>query len=781
MTSSPKGIKSRKHAASPYIAALAALAVAAPAIAVAQDHPEHRDGHHGDRKHGDERRGDRHHDDDQDRKEVVVTGQREGYNVKAVSSAKKTQPLLDTPQTLTVISKDLLDDQNAASLADALRNTPGITMQLGENGNTSTGDTFQMRGFASQTSLYLDGVRDMGAVTRDIFNVEQVEIAKGPAGADTGRGASSGYINLVSKLPHLANDTTGNLSAYSQGGLRATLDTNIRTGDATALRLNLMAQDVDVAGRSFVKNSSFGIAPAFATGLGRDTTFYVFGQYVKQDNVPDGGIPTIGEDGYYNASAPVMAGEKVDRENYYGHVDDFEKTEAAMLTSKIVHRFDGGMVLTNTSRYGSTTQERVLTGINTIVAVTPADPSTWTVSRSRQRTAQDNTILFNQTNLNLTAKWGGLEHDIATGVEVGYESQHNDTFALPANVTAPPNNLYNPDPYQAVPTPVANGAFSEGSTLTVAAYILDTIIINDQWRVNGSARLDNYSIDSDSVSVSTATSHPSLPVGTLVPSAIDDSGTLLSWNLGVLYKPTEASSLYAAYGNALTPPGGNNFQLNAAASNIANPNFDPQEVGSFEAGAKWEVFDRKLSLNASWYHTVAKNELTQADPLNPGVYLQVGERKVSGFEFSAIGQINPKWMISAGVQTMDTEIEQGNSATGNNSAGAATRWSPELTGTIWTTYVVSNKLTLGIGGSYVGEQLRVVDPAANPAASSMPEIPAYFVANAMANYDLTDRVSLQLNVYNLFDERYMTTLNNGGSRYVSGAPLSAALTARVKF
>ena len=763
-------IRSRKHAATPYLAALAALAVVTPVAAMAQEHGEHRGEHHGGRDH------DRHGDED----EAVIRGHREGYRATEVSSPKKTQPLLDTPQTLNVIGRQLLDEQNALSLTDALRNTPGITLQLGENGNTASGDTFQMRGFSTQTSLFLDGIRDLGAISRDVFNVEQVEVAKGPAGADIGRGASSGYINLVSKLPNLSGGTNAVVSAFSQGGLRATLDSNMRLSGSSALRLNLMTQDVDAAGRSYVNYSGYGIAPSYAVGLGTDTTFYIFGQYLKQDNVPDGGLPSIGLKGFYNATSALATGARVDRENFYGSPNDYEDVEAAMLSGKIVHHLRHGGTLTNTSRYGKTTMDRILTGINALTAVTPADPSTWTVARTRQRVDQENTILFNQTNYSFAIESGSVRHDLSVGFEVGYESQFNRTYGNAASdpvahttttIVIPAANLYAPNVNDVLPAPLATGAYTDGESTTLAAYAFDTIEIGEQWRVSGGVRIDNYDMTTNVAAAATTTTAP-------VVTRLEGDGTLVSWNAGVVYKPTPASSLYVSYGNALTPPGGTNFSQSGTASSAANPIFDPQETGSFEAGAKWDV-NRRLTLTAAYYNTVAKNELTQEEPVGSGIYIQVGERKVSGFEFSATGIIIPNWQISAGIQTMKTEIEEG--TTGNNSAGASTRWSPELTGTVWTSYKVTPKFSAGIGGQYVGEQKRVVDPSANPSVQNMPDIDGYFVANAMATYDLTNRVALQLNVNNLFDEDYVSTLNNSGARLVLGAPRTATLTARVRF
>ena len=221
------------------------------------------------------------------------------------ANPKYTQPLLDTPQTVQVIKKEVLREQGAASLMEALRNTPGITMQLGENGNTSAGDTFVMRGFSTESSMFIDGIRDLGAITRDVFNLEQVEIAKGPSGADIGRGAASGYINLISKLPTRDGINGATLGYGTAQKKRATVDLNQALGETAAVRLNAMYSDGDVDERDVVENQSYAIAPSFALGLGTPTRFYLYSQHVRQDNVPDGGIPSIGLKGYYNSAAAL--------------------------------------------------------------------------------------------------------------------------------------------------------------------------------------------------------------------------------------------------------------------------------------------------------------------------------------------------------------------------------------------------------------------------------------------------------------------------------------------
>ena len=182
--------------------------------------------------------------------EMVVTSKAEvPYKADKSANSKLTQPLLDTPKTVQVIKKEMLREQGANSLMEALRNTPGITMQLGENGNTSAGDTFMMRGFSTQQSTFVDGVRDLGAVSRDVFNLEQVEVVKGATGSDIGRGASSGYINLISKLPTLSDEIFATVGYGTANKSSLTADINQQLGENSAFRLNLMRREGDVDGR----------------------------------------------------------------------------------------------------------------------------------------------------------------------------------------------------------------------------------------------------------------------------------------------------------------------------------------------------------------------------------------------------------------------------------------------------------------------------------------------------------------------------------------------------
>lgn len=708
----------------------------------------------------------------------------ETIKVDTPSSPKLTQPLLDTPQTMTVVPKEVLRRQGASTLIEALRNTPGITLQLGENGNTSTGDAFSIRGSASQTNIFVDGIRDLGPVTRDIFNTEQIEIVKGAVGGDYGRGAIAGYVNMVSKLPQADDFGTVGLSANTGVSVRSTGDLNRQLGEHSAIRVNAVWQDGDVVGRDFVEQNRWGVAPSLAFGLGTPTRVHLYSQHVRADNVPDGGIPGIGLPGFNDSRLQGVQPAHVDRENFYGRYNDFEDIKANMATLRIEHDFNEALQLINSTRYGKNEMERILTGVNALTVSTTTDPNTWSVARTRQYVFQDNKLLTNQTNLRVKFNTDFIQHDLVTGLEFIKEEQisigWNGSGTLPRylyngtdDITLAPANLYHPDAYFALAYEnlYRTGADSDGENKTYAIYAFDTLKFNEHWMVNAGARFDRFETDFYGVSLNTTTGAPTV-------AALAKRDNLVSWKAAVVFKPVSSGSVYLSVSNSMTPPGNDNFTLNATATNINNPRFDPQEATHIELGAKWDLLEGDLAFNAAAYRTDNKNQLIVLDAATQD-YAQVGKRRVQGIELSAVGSLTDNWQVIAGVAWSDNEQVEGTTA--NNSTGAAARWAPEYSANLWTTYTLG-RLTGGFGGNFVDEQKLVVDPNVDVSTyQGVPRIPGYVVLDGMASYAITDKLNLQLNVYNLFDKFYVSALNNGGSRLRLGAPRYAQLTATFNF
>lgn len=735
-------IRNRKHASNRYLTAalMAAAAVPAlPATALAQD---------------------------KKLEGVTVTADDNSYKADVVSSPKQTQALIDTPKTVQVIKKEVLQEQQATTLLEALRNTPGITVQMGENGNTSSGDTFQMRGFDMSNSLLVDGLRDRGVATRDTFNIEQIEVVKGAGGADTGRGASAGYINVSTKQASLDDAASASVAAYSQGGARATVDVNKAIGETSALRVNLMSQDIDVAGRDRVNNTGHGVAVAFGTGLETATRFHLSGQYLSYDNVPDGGISSIGWEGFYNATPEVRNGAKVRQENFYGSVNDFEKQEQGSVTAKFEHDFAAGIYFTNVARWSNTSLERVLTGVNGITATTPSNPSTWTLTRSRQRVGQKSETFNNVSNFVTSFDTGALKHDLVFGFEYSDEKTNIGTYT--AQGTTTPANLYNPNPndamaplFLAAATPTTT-AWTISDTQVSSIYVFDTMTLGDKWIINLGVRSDSYRIEY-STYASNATRTADLKA----------NKSISAYKAGVVYKPTVNSSVYVSYATSVTPPGSIGT-LSATSTNINNANVEPSETKNLEAGVKWDFFEGRLGLTGAWYKTNYTNQFVQ-DTDGDGFAENYGDREITGLEFGLTGKITEKWDITAGIQTMDDEQKEG------GTVGSTSRWSPEFAASFWSTYEFSDKIKFGGGARYMGEQKRDLSVTGPAATSNTPLIPEYWVVDAYGSYKLTDKVSVQLNVYNLLDEDYIATLNNGGSRLIPGAPRSATVTLNYQF
>ncbi|WPB58462.1 catecholate siderophore receptor Fiu [Xylophilus sp. GOD-11R] len=694
------------------------------------------------------------------------------YKADSVALPKFTQPLVDTPQTITVIRKEIMEQQVATTLTEALRNTPGITLQLGENGNTQTGDSIFMRGFDTSGSIFVDGIRDLGNISRDVFNIEQVEVVKGPSGSDNGRGTSSGYINLVSKTPGLEAFNNGSVSAGTDNRLRATADLNKPLDlsiPGSALRLNLMAQDFGTPGRDYVKSKRVGFAPSIAFGLGTPTRTYFNYLYIDQNNRPDGGVPTYGLPGYIGARGP-----RVDSENYYGSRSDYDDIKLHMFTARFEHDFAPGTTLRNTTRLGNTEQDYVLTGVNAVTA-TAANPAAWTVARSRQGRHQTNSIFTNQTNLTTEFQTGALKHSLSTGVELIYERQNqtNGSVVGPAQAAA---NLYAPSVNDVFRPLTTTGAYTRGSTLSAAAYAFDTIKLSEQWLINGGLRFERFNTETNGATYTAAAG--ATPASLAQNPQLKVNDNLTSWKLGTVFKPAPNGSVYVTVSNSYQPPGGTNFQLGTGTNNN-NPALalTPQKGSNVELGTKWDLLDGKLATTAAIYRAENKNELV-SDGLTPATFNQIGKRRVDGVELGAVGQITPALNISAGFAYMDPKIIQGVVNGANANQGGVIVFSPRRTFTSWVTYRLPIGLTIGGGVRYVSPTATSSNQVVTSGVTGTQD---YTVVDALLSYPVSKNVSLQLNVNNLFDKNYIASVNNGRSRYIPGVSRNALLTANLKF
>lgn len=711
---------------------------------------------------------------------VEVTGKNEGgFLAERPSSPKYTEKLVDTAQTVQVIKKELIEQQGAFTLTEALRNTPGVgAFFLGENGNTNTGDAIFMRGFDTSGSIFVDGVRDVGSISRDVFNLEQIDVLKGPAGTDNGRGAPTGSVNLVSKKARLDELSTVSLTGGSASQKRVTADVN-RVLDAErgiAARLNVMAQDSGRAARDVVTDKRWAVAPSFGFGLNGPTRVILDYLHVKQDNIPDGGVPTIGLPGYASpdrVNKPFLSdAAPVDPKNFYGSDSDYDKVKADMATVRVEHDFSPNFRLHNISRHGRTKQDYLLSaflasGGNIGVGVA-ADPATWTLVRNTRTVKdQENRILTNQTALTSQFDTGALRHTLVTGIELTNEKQI--TYSLTGLGTLPNANLYKPD--SGVPVtglaPRRTGAYNQGEIDTQSIYAFDTVKLGENWIFNGGIRADHYSGDYTVVTASTVNG-----VTTYPSTHFTVGDTVFNGKLSALYKPTANSSVYVMAASSKAPPG-SNFTVSGNVNSAQNPIYDPQETLTTEIGGKLDLFKGKLGLSAALFRTDVENEVEQ-DPVDQ-TWSQTGKKRVQGVELGATGELARNWLISAGYTYLDTSIEAGRLLTANGENELT--YTPKQSFTLWTSYQLPMGLKIGGGARFNDQLLRGTDGAVGTPAYT----DSYWVFDAMASYAINRNVDLRLNVYNLADERYVASINKSGYRYNPGTPRSASLTANFRF
>ncbi|MEI7037293.1 catecholate siderophore receptor Fiu [Fulvimonas yonginensis] len=708
------------------------------------------------------------------------------YRADVVDTPKFTQPLLDTPQTVSVITRDLIDQQAATTLTEALRNSPGVgTFYAGENGSTTTGDGIYMRGFDTSGSIFVDGVRDLGSISRDLFNIEQVEVTKGPDGTVYGRTAPTGAVNLVSRQPVLADGGSASVSYGSGQQRRVTADLNHRLAPHAAFRLDVVGQDSGVPGRDRVQHRRWGVAPSLAFGLGTPTRVYLDALHVRQNDVPDGGVPTVGLPGYGSpdpARPQIGDAPRVDSENFYGTAQDHDHVVADMLTLIVQHDFDLDLAMRNTTRWGRTHQDYLLTSFvanaANLVTPDPDDPATWTLARSTPNfKRQSNRILTNQTNLSAGFVTGRVIHDLSAGVELTEEKATSVGVAALDGSAWPAAGLYHPDPRVGGLVYGESGAWGRGTTDTATAYAFDTLKFGERWQVTAGLRLDRYTTRFTSMVLCGTRNAPAcgtLPAGTPVPGlAARIVDTLPNGKLGVLYKPAPNGSVYANYATSQEPPGGNTLLLSSSASSADNPALDPQKAGTMELGTKWDLLDQRLLFTAALYRTEVRNELAQ-DPVDLQYY-QTGRKRVQGIEVSAVGRLTENWAVSAGYTTLEARVISGKAVSNDGSRDLA--YTPRNAFTAWTSYRLPSGLTIAGGARHAGAMKRGTDGAVGtPAATG-----AYWVFDAMASYPVDRHVDLQLNLYNLLDRRYVAAINKSGYRYMPGIPRAAMLTANVRF
>ncbi|NNP73169.1 ligand-gated channel protein [Acinetobacter defluvii] len=696
---------------------------------------------------------------------------KDSLKVDESANSKFVAPLLDTPKSVSVISKKLIEDTKVATLADALRTVPGITLGAGEGGNPN-GDRPFIRGYNSESSMYIDGVRNSTSQNREMFAVEQVEVTKGSASAMGGAGTSGGSINMISKIAKKGDFLEGSVAGGTDDYQRITLDGNKDFANGIAARVAVMGHHNNKAGQGddASEYKRAGIAPSISFGLDTPTRATLSYYYLKTDDTPDSGVPY-----QYDVVKKATVGKPVDVKQgiYYGWLDrDFQKQENQAGTIKLEHDLTDNITISNTAVYNKSK--------NNYLWTQPDDSQGNIVNGEvwrRLNTNLTSTDSFTD-QLALTGKFntGAFTHKFNVGAE--YAKQDSDRGG---NLVTDPNtsviggsgtnnacSLVNPngwctdlnspnsrDPWLGKIT--ANPNVMNITSTTQSIYALDNIEITPQWLLDLGVRWDKFETEMN-YKKDNGSGTSAVKAGTHYSSDND----FFNYQAGVTFKPVENGSIYASFATSANPvgvdagdgsegisvPGRNTTDEQARAIN----NLKPEEVKTYEIGTKWDVFGDKLNLTAAIFRTEKEN--TRALDTD-GFTRNIGETRVDGIELGANGNLTEKWAISVGYTYLDSEIVDAGfvkNTDGSYSAsptnGNQVQNVAKNSATLWTTYQVLPQLTIGAGALGMD---KVYGDAANTKF-----VPGYVRYDAMARYDVNKQVNVQLNVNNLSDKRYFT-------------------------
>lgn len=712
--------------------------------------------------------------------------------VDTAPSAKFTAPLLDTPKTVQVINEELIKQSGATSLQEALKATPGITFGNGEGGSPA-GDQPFIRGADAQSSTFVDGLRDIAAGTREVFNLESVEVIKGADSAYAGRGGAGGSINLTTKKAKADNFISGDVGLGTDNYKRATLDLNRKLGETIGFRLNAMAHDADVPGRNGPENQRWGIAPTVTFGMGTPTEVTLSWQHLQTDDMPDGGVPYLYGNTAGATNGTTLPGGSVirptygsNRANWYGLKDrDYSKEESDLFSASVEHKFTEHNKFRNTLRYSKSKQDTVWTQPDD----SKGNVQNGYVYRRGNARLADVRTLQNVSEFTGKAQTGTIAHSYAFGLELSKEKSDVKSSAVqqgnPIAACPAPGNMWctpldNPD--SSVPWNFA-WTLPTQPTLnqidTTALYGFDTLKFNDQWLLNAGLRVDHYRLSASGPAGGRgATAYPAYD--------LKRSDTLYNYQLGLVYKPATNGSIYASFGTSSRPGGSTLGNGNEDLSTTTNALADlkPEKTRSIELGTKWEVLQQQLSLNAALF----RNEVTNVRITENGVTYMGGNKVVNGLELGFSGRILPQLSVFGGYTYMDSEQKNaGQTCSGTPAVcvpsaanGQAFPNTPKHSFSLWASYKPMAKLTLGLGLYAQSDVAQGYVRSSVDGGIVTKGVAGYSRYDAMASYQFNPNLALQLNVYNLTDKVYYSGVRSPHYANI-GAGRSAVATLKFTY
>ena len=661
---------------------------------------------------------------------IIVTADREGYGNDDGSTGTKTPtPIINVPQTIDVITRDQLEDQGVRQLANALAYIPGVSLESGE-GNR---DAVFIRGQESTADFYLDGLRDDAQYYRSLYNVERVEVLKGANALIFGRGGGGGVINRVSKAARLnGNSAIFDASVNTFGAFSLAGDVTTRIAEPAAIRLNATYEEFN-NDRDFYDGRFIGISPTLTFDLGAQTRLTVHYTYDDDRRLADRGIPSL--DG-----GPIDGFDKT----LFGDGDfNTAHTKVHIARTRLEHEFSGDLSVNASLQYAD--YDKLYANI------IPGSTDGTTVSLSGYENLTGRQNFIGQANLIWNVETGPVRHTVLTGFEFG-DQETDDSRRLVQFDT--PNGVAT-----SVDVPLARQLAIPSFTLsdptrardsdltTFSAYIQDQIEFGEHVQLIAGLRWDSFDLDTRN------------QLSGETEGRKDDK---VSPRFGLVVKPNDAISFYASYAQSFQPQSGDQFvSLSSATAEL-----EPEEFENYELGAKL-LIQPELFLTAAVFQLDRTN--TRApDPTTPGNVVLTGSTRTKGVEFSLVGNITENWQANLGYTYLDGEIRE---ETLSAVPGTRLEQLPEHQISLWNRYQVTKQFGLGLGVIYQDEQFASV--------SNTVTLPDYWRVDAAAYWDVNDKISVQVNIENLFDEDYYPSAH-GNNNIQPAEPFSARLGVRVK-
>jgi catecholate siderophore receptor len=718
------------------------------------------------------------------------------------ASGKFPEPLLNTPKTVTVISKDVLADENATSVKQAMLSTAGVTLGSGEGGN-AFGDRFFVRGFDTRNDTFVDGIRDPGVSVRENFFTEQIEILRGPGSSFAGRGTTGGAINIVTKQAttdksfYNMDDTFG-----TDGTKRVTLDVNQVISPTLAIRAGGLFQDAGIEGRNFATDDRGG--GFVAVKWTPYDAVKVTADYFHTDihGLPDFGVPYYrpGATGSSSQLFTTTAGGPfpdygVNRNNFYGFVNrDFYSVHQDLGTLKTEVQITPDLVLSDKAR----ASHSLLNYVGTIPE--SSNLATGTLSANPVSRYQPTDVIDNQLEATYKFDAFGWRHTAVAGVEVSRETSSIDSYTgLTSEGTGSGSflssgsetgvSIYNPQdtfaPFSGAPT--LTGMPTKIAINTTSGYVIDTANYHDVLILNGGFRYDNYNIKTSGFGTSGGVPNPN--------SWGQQSGDFLmpNFNLGITWKPIPITSVYLAYATSSDPVGA---EFDGTSSNYgglapvvnggSNQIFGPQQNKAIELGNKWELFDRHLLVSGALFQTNVTNARESVNTTVNGVTVPIisagAAYQVRGVDLEVAGKITDKWSVFGGLVLMKSAVTKSlvppaDTALYSTNVGLPLANIANQSFSMLSKYQLTDMWEIGGQAIYRSKIYGGTLLAANQGTS----LPSYWTFNAFAEAKINKNWQVKLFVNNIFNKLYYTALYQSNAPFVQEAPgrvASVVLSAR---